>query len=233
MNYKDIKVLKRGQSGFVYIYILKDPNTNEIRYVGKASDVVVRLKEHIRKSKLTKTHKNNWIQSLIKLDKLPMLEIVDIVPIDNWGEHEQNWIDFFKLTGANLTNIANGGRGGNLGEIVNKKISEAKKGFKHSIETKEKIKNYRLGKTHTIETLNLFSEQRKGCHNSRYGCKISESIKKYKKIIQLNLDDNILKIWDGITIASNELKINRSSITDVCYGRHKTAGGYKWKLLIN
>ena len=43
-------------------------------------------------------------------------------------------------------NIADGGQGGNLGEEVNKKISEAKKGKHLSEEQKRRISEYRKGK---------------------------------------------------------------------------------------
>jgi hypothetical protein len=223
INYNKIKLLRRGETGLTNIYCLIDPISNLIRYIGKADDVKIRLNEHIRKSKYTKTHKNNWIQSLLNKNLKPKLEIIDTIPIEEWGFWEQYWIDQFKVWGFNLTNLANGGKGGNLGYEINKKISESKKGFKHSNETKEKLRNHRLGLKHSEKTKQLFS-------SSRFGVKRSESSKKYKKIIQLDLEGKEIKIWDGVTIASKSLKINRSSITDVCYGRHKSAGGYKWKL---
>ena len=228
VNYKDIKILKRGQTN---IYCLVDPISNLIRYVGKSDDTSIRLKEHIRKSKDSKTHKNNWIQSLLKKGLRPEILILDTVDVCEWEYWEKYWIDQIKNWGFNLTNIAEGGRGGNLGDIVNKKISDSKLGFKHSNETKNKIREFRTGSNHTEKTIKLFKETRNGKNNPMYGKKRPESSKKYKEIIQLSLNGDEIKIWDGITIASKELKINRSSITDVCYGRHKSAGGYKWKLI--
>jgi group I intron endonuclease len=224
---KDITLLKRGQTN---IYTLTDPETGLIRYVGKADNINIRLNEHIRKSNVGKTHKNNWIKQLLDKKLKPIIEVVDVVPYDQWGYWEEYWINQFKTWGFKLTNTAKGGIGGNLGNIVNKKISESRKGFKHSIETKQKISTIRLGTKHSEKTKELFSLQRKGSNNSNYGKKTLESSKKYKKILQLDLDGNLIKIWDGVIIASKELLINRSSITNVCYGRNKTAGGYKWKL---
>jgi len=45
----DYKIIRGGKAGTTFIYILKDPITNEIRYVGKADNPKVRLNEHIRK----------------------------------------------------------------------------------------------------------------------------------------------------------------------------------------
>ena len=47
-----IKLLKEGEEGF--IYTLTDPNTNLVRYVGKAKSIENRFKEHIKKAKLGK-----------------------------------------------------------------------------------------------------------------------------------------------------------------------------------
>lgn len=56
-----------------FIYTLKDPITDEIRYVGKSDDPKNRLVEHLKKSKYNKTHKNNWIISLLDKDLKPIL----------------------------------------------------------------------------------------------------------------------------------------------------------------
>jgi len=177
INYNDIKVIKRGQSGFVSIYVLIDPTNHEIRYVGKANDINVRFKEHIRKCKLSNTHKNNWIQSLLQKNQLPILEVIDVVPEENWGVCEQRWIAKFRNDGVRLTNLANGGEGGNLGAIVNKKISEALKGRVVSDETKLKISKSRIGTKHSMATRLKFSNQRVGDKNSMYGKKHSEETK--------------------------------------------------------
>jgi predicted GIY-YIG superfamily endonuclease len=48
-----------------YIYTLSDSFGN-IRYVGKTDNPIKRLKTHIYESKkLKKTHKHNWILSLL------------------------------------------------------------------------------------------------------------------------------------------------------------------------
>jgi len=230
INYNKIKTLRRGETTekLTNIYVLIDPITNLVRYVGKTDDIKIRLKEHIRKAKYSKTHKNNWINSLLNKGLNPIIETIDKIPNNEASFWEIYWIEQFKAWGFNLTNIAIGGLGGNLGSEVNKKISESKKGFKHSEETKNSLRNFRLGKKHNEETIKMFSDTRKGINNPMWGKKRTESSKKYTKIIQLDINNNFLKEWQGVTIVANELKISRQSITDVCYGRHKTAGGYKW-----
>lgn len=215
----------------VYIYTLKDPISNEIRYVGKTNDVSKRLKEHLRKAKHSKTHKNNWIIKLNSLGCKPVIEIVDCVSIDECSFWEQYWIDTIKSWGFNLTNIANGGVGGNLGYTVNKKISEKLKGRKFTSETINKMRLSAKVRKLSDEGRKNLSLKRMGVKNSMYGKIRTESSKRYRKIIQLDKDLKPIKIWDGLSLASRELNINRCTISDVCNNRKSTAGGYKWKYL--
>ena len=48
-----------------------------------------------------------------------------------------------------------------------------------------------------------------------------------QKVIQLDLDDKEIKLWNSIQQAQDYLKIN--NISAVCRKKQKTAGGYKWK----
>lgn len=79
-------------------------------------------------------------------------------------------------------NIANGGQGGNLGDVVNKKISEAlkgkNKGKHHTDEVRKKMSESRIGKHHTEETKRKIGEANKGKYISEKTKKrLSESLK--------------------------------------------------------
>ena len=52
---------------------------------------------------------------------------------------------------------------------------------------------------------------------------------KKKRIIQLTAHNKVVKIWDSITQASNELNTSVSNIHGVLKGRQKTALGFKWR----
>ena len=53
-----------------------------------------------------------------------------------------------------------------------------------------------------------------------------------KKVYQINKDTNeIIKEWGSIIEAERLLKIR--SISSVCKGHHKTAGGFKWAYVKN
>lgn len=50
---------------------------------------------------------------------------------------------------------------------------------------------------------------------------------KSKKIVQLDINNNLIKEWETIKEAKETLKINH--ISACCRGERKTAGGYQWK----
>lgn len=108
------------------------------------------------------------------------------------------------------------------------------------------------GKCHTEETKNKISESRKGkCvgeNNPNYGKPRSEETKrklsennkgKYAGekhpratiIIQLDMSDNLIKVWRYAKLAAKELKIGAGSISSCANGKLKSAGGYHWKFL--
>jgi hypothetical protein len=51
------------------------------------------------------------------------------------------------------------------------------------------------------------------------------------RIVQKSLDGNVVQIWDSVTLASNTLKIIKSSISKCCRGKQNTAGEWCWMYL--
>lgn len=87
------------------IYILIDPNTNRIRYVGMTKLLLKhRLSLHLReKSKIT--HKSNWIQSLKKDNKKPIISQIDSSnDLEELSKKEIYWIQYYLKQGEKLTN---------------------------------------------------------------------------------------------------------------------------------
>jgi hypothetical protein len=74
------------------IYILIDPRTNMVRYVGKANNVTQRYRAHLNRARKHQIHKKNWIEQLKRLGLKPIIEIVDEVPINEWMFWETYWI---------------------------------------------------------------------------------------------------------------------------------------------
>mgnify|MGYP002507805412 CR=1 FL=1 len=57
-------------------YYLKDPDTNEIRYIGRTVEEKGRLRNHVYEAKTRGRNKREvWILSLLRKNKLPILEV--------------------------------------------------------------------------------------------------------------------------------------------------------------
>jgi hypothetical protein len=91
----------------VEIYGLYCPDTDELRYVGKAKDAGKRFKKHIDERTLTRPV-NRWVASLIRAGKTPVMRVLEIVPADQWEEAERRLIAEYRKT-CKLLNVADGG----------------------------------------------------------------------------------------------------------------------------
>ena len=93
----------------VYFYILKDPRTNEVRYVGKTVNTINRFRQHVSKARRTvnpKEYSQRWIKILLTENLLPQLEVVFIVEDSEWEYYEIELIKKYN----NLTNLTEGGQ---------------------------------------------------------------------------------------------------------------------------
>jgi hypothetical protein len=121
----------------IYIYSLKDPVTNEIRYIGQTNDLKRRLNKHITNANLLSDsrHISNWIRSLTMS---PIMDIVEVCDYSIRNNREKYWINYYKSQGYDLCNSSNGGAGAGIGnkncigrimsEETRSKISLSKKG---------------------------------------------------------------------------------------------------------
>ena len=106
------------------IYILIDPITQEVRYVGKANNITQRYKAHLNRARKHQIHKKNWINSLKKQGVKPLIEVIDVVPISEWIFWETYWISQFKVWGFDLINYTLGGDGCTFGNQTSFKKGE-------------------------------------------------------------------------------------------------------------
>lgn len=90
-----------------FIYVLTDPITGAVRYLGKSDKPFKRLKGHIRDSE--PSHKKNWIDSLKSAGLVPHMELLDEVPASQWEFWEREYIRVFRAIGIPLTNQCDGG----------------------------------------------------------------------------------------------------------------------------
>lgn len=115
-----------------HIYVLIDPITDQVRYVGWTSNPKQRIKNHIARSKHENHHRANWIKSLLKKEVLPKMMIIETGKGLGYAERESFWISYYRSIGCDLTNSTNGGEG--------------TIGYSHSENTKEKIRIGNTGK---------------------------------------------------------------------------------------
>lgn len=169
-----------------FIYTLSDPDTLEVRYIGKANNLKYRLWAHIQEAKNDSRNqrKCNWIKKLLLQNKKPIIEILEEVPLESWKKSEIYWIAQFKTWGFRLINMTSGGESGIISENCKKALQNSKRGhikgmFKHSEETKALIKEKRANQVVTEDHKRKISESLKGRKKSDSHRKnISEGRKK-------------------------------------------------------
>lgn len=76
-----------------FIYVLKDPDTKTIRYVGQTIRPEKRLNWHIAERYTSKISTCGWIQSLVRENKKPIFEIIEECNESIALKREQHWID--------------------------------------------------------------------------------------------------------------------------------------------
>lgn len=235
----------------IYIYGLIDNVKNELKYVGKSINPQSRYRKHLQDSKQKISYKDKWISSLLNNNNKPELIIIDEVEENNWEYWEKYYISYFKFIGCKLTNILEGGENppNHTGRKRTKeeieRISKSNLGKKRSLETRKNISLSKKGKpiphlnngkkrslSHrkklSLSAMGRISPNKGKKYSDEYKKKLSRAHSHQKKeVIQMDLNNNIIKIWNSIADAKKAIKNNH--ISECCLGKIKTAGGYKWK----
>lgn len=126
----------------VAVYLLRDPRTGHVRYVGKAVDPARRLQQHLSAFQLSyyRSRKNSWLKNLLDAGGRPELEIVETVAPEQANDAECKWIAYYHGLGAPLTNGTAGGDGGAVTDPeARARISAAHRGAKRSAGTRKKM----------------------------------------------------------------------------------------------
>lgn len=148
-------------------------------------------------------------------------EVLEYTSIDQLDKREIYYIAYFDTTnsrkGYNSTKGGDGTKGMQWGtekQIESLRNRRSYKGENNpnygnhlSEESKQKIREAKIGTKQSIETIK----------------------KKSKPVNQYTLDGTFIKTWIGASQAMKELGIDKSSISRVCKGQKKSAGGFVWK----
>jgi len=208
----------------IYIYILKDPITGDVKYCGKTNNIKVRLSGHLKEKKYN-IDKAEWIKE-IRLKKLkPIIEVLDEVYDSDWDFWEKYWISQLKTWNFNLFNKTDGGE-------------YSVTGFKHTAETKKKISDSQIGKKLSKEWRNSISIGRKGIKFSDEHLKnlslshIGKTPNNTISVYQIDINNgDVINEFSSISDAYVSVGVdqkNGSSISTACKGKCKSAYGYYW-----
>lgn len=212
----------------VYIYSLKDPRDNQIKYIGKANNIDTRLYTHTVNCNLVKnTPKIQWIKSLKDKGLKPIIEEIDCVLKSEWQFWEKHYISLYKSWGFNLKNYTLGGDGNNCPfrtEEFKQKVSLKLKGRKACYIMTDEIKS-----KISISQKETYKNGRKSNITLEIAANAREVWK--KKIIQLDLNNNILAEFNSIKEASTKLNASSGNISSACKNGNK-AYNYYWKYKI-
>lgn len=207
------------------LYVLIDPITNQIRYVGQTSMTLKRrLTCHI--SKKEKTHKKYWINSLIKNGLKPIIkEVAKFNTQEEVNLEEIKLIKKLREDKVDLTNIADGGN--------------VTSGYKFTEEQKNKMmgrKPHNLGKPRSIDEKNKISKSLRDFFkkNPKIGIPHTKESKRKigdrnsKKVALIDEKKNIIEIFNSVREASFKLNLNETSISKVCLGKRNSLFGKKF-----
>lgn len=187
---------------YTYIYVLKDPISNEVRYVGKSNKPTERFYNHMNRHKDKNTHKRNWIEKLRKNGLKPKYEVIDKVLIEEWQEKEKYYIEKYIKDGCNLLNCTNGGDGLTFGNQTSYKIGH---GSVPVISLK--LNGEFFKKFNSIDEANKFVNGKSIIHALRKNQKTSAGyIWLYEKDYELMNENEIAKYVSWAT--TKEFKIN-------------------------
>lgn len=135
----------------VTIYGLVDPRNGFVRYIGKTVQRSCdRLAQHVYSRGLKRQTKcASWITSLNRQNLRPEAVELEVADESSWKDAEIFWIASFRLMGADLCNLADGGLGSSgyrLSEQHKEKIRRSSIGRIFSAEAKERLRSAKIGK---------------------------------------------------------------------------------------
>lgn len=201
------------------IYLVEN-QVNHKKYVGLTTrNLEIRWKEHTRHSSqaidkaIQKYGKDNF--TIKKIDECPDEEL---------DEKEKYWIQYFNSVEEGY-NISFGGRDENMVlDLTNfEKVKNLwEEGYGQKAITQ--LLKINVETTHNYLLKNGITEEDiKQRHRELVGKS------KSKKIVQLDTNNNIIKIWDSIISIDRAKVSSRASVARCLKDPNKISKGYKWK----
>lgn len=204
------------QTNFI-VYALLEPNTLEIRYVGKSCSGLSRVRQHFNPSQLnSKNKKSNWLKSLLNKNLYPQVKILDYAN-NKITLSELEIFHIKKHKSERLLNMTDGGDG--HGYKRKQKVRAWNKGLKASNEAKTSMRNARLGRKFTPRS----NEDKLKISKSN----VVSHRRECKPFICLETG----KLYNSQREAAIDLKLNPANISGVLNGHKKTTMGYSFRFI--
>lgn len=202
-----------------YIYKITNKINNKA-YVGKTlGSIETRWKEHCRESSQTRSDNRPLYSAMSKygLDNFYIEELEDCT-IEELSDKERYWINVLDTysNGYNATYGGDGRQYANYDIIYSLYMQEKTATEIHA------ITGYDFDTiANALTSKGIFYEERKRRAIERIT----------KTVARLDKDtEEVLEVFSSIQEADKAYNTNKH-ISDVCKGKRKTAGGYKWKYL--
>jgi group I intron endonuclease len=246
-----------------YIYLIENIINNK-KYIGqtKCDDIQKRWKQHKKIDKksigtcLFNAYKKYGINNF-------NFKIICICFDSDTDRYEIDYIKKYNTIYPNGYNLQSGGNNRKHNnytiELIREKLKGEKSpnyGKKLSLETRQKISASLKGEKHpnynkpmSIEqknkiknTMKNFTQERRKIINETISNSLKNNIQRgvnnklSKKICQYDLNGKLIKIHDSISQASNEVNVDRMTISRCCddkYKNYKTSKGFIWKYYKN
>lgn len=89
------------------LHSLQDPYSI---YIGKSVEPEKRLWSHLNYGPRKNERLGRWLKKHLALGEQVVMEMLDVVPDDEWADAEDFWIESFRMMGARLLNTQKGGQ---------------------------------------------------------------------------------------------------------------------------
>jgi len=97
--------MSKEKNKVYFVYVLIDPRTDEVAYIGITDDVHGRLLDHLRSSNDSSV-KDKWVHRLRNMNLTPIMKVVEVVNARKAAEErEKYWIHYYLSQGVPLTNV--------------------------------------------------------------------------------------------------------------------------------
>jgi hypothetical protein len=218
------------------IYALCDPDTIEVRYVGKTTNLKRRIYEHLHRKDCAHTPVRRWVAKLQRGGKQPVVCVIEVCG-DDWAARERHWIAAYRADGGRMLNLSDGGDG--AGGIVltperRAHLSAVAKAqgrrpprpavippHPQSAETRAKISRARQGMRFTPEHRLALSAKKQAVYAA--STRVQDSLSRRYAVLA---DEQVVEVWRlawAGEISQREIALRfgipQSSVSEIKYGK--------------